>query len=569
MKKHLFILFISFWYFNSSFSQTQTLIKSTEYLRGEEKRRDIYLNADMQIVKEDYYGEKTWSYKYNNYIQTIIFSIEYISTQKIGKVSGYDEKGRVFEINYINGTYKDFQKDISLKFKDDFIFDGIQKGEKIVVNYKNGIKEGKVLQADSASIGTKVVAVQKVDPRYLRFNILKSYTAINDEDVYSIFNGVLLNFKNGQLNGEQKSFYLDGRTKFKGNFVNGRLIAYASYNKENSIISKLETDSGFTNKPQILNGQLLSTDNQYIFWHHSLEEVGDIIRVNEDFDPQSYTKYGNFVREIVPTFFETKKAFDNGKVEVMNEREMRAIFGIPMFHIQRFDFNNKEDEAIVKIGFSNTDGKIKDLNQYRETALQLADNHYLTRSPCAFYEYTNGKYPTYLLLPHNGLDDIYIRHEKEEKRVFELNQKLVTWLTSSYNYYPSNLYIRHGGYEGDEYYINDGKLEGFLNNFITKLYKNILELENKTFLFKDPFDNDTEFYKYRDLVIKKYISHIVIPKLNSEDKIILYDKHKVDVLVNSKQYCFVFDKNNTGKFKVSEVKVLDVSNGTLIYEYRM
>jgi hypothetical protein len=99
-------------------SSYQDLTRTSEYVENHKKRRDIYLDSNMRIVREDYYS-------YRN--QEIIFTIEYLQDKKIGRVAGFNSKGKTFEIDYSNGVYQDFQGGIILRFKGNYIFDGIQK----------------------------------------------------------------------------------------------------------------------------------------------------------------------------------------------------------------------------------------------------------------------------------------------------------------------------------------------------------------------------------------------------------------------------------------------------------
>jgi hypothetical protein len=558
---------------SSSQTSAQSLTKTSEYSDYGKKRRDTYLDNDMRVVKEDYYS---------NNDQKIILTIEYISEKKIGRVTGFDNSEKAFEVDYKKGTYEDFKKGISLKFTGNFQFDGIQKGEKIAVSYRNGLKDGRLVQADSAVTNHKVVAVQKVDVRYLRFDIIKFYADLETDPVFSVFNGLILNFKSGKLDGKQSSYFVDGKIKFDGSFNNDRLIKYTSFDKTNTIISKLETDNGITNKGQILNGQLLSPDDQYIFWFDKLSETGDIIldsnyrypatlyENNNDHVQRTIDKFIKELKEVneehVPSKFEIKKKFDDLKCTFNDATVMRAILEIPLFYIKRFSFNNKEDASITSALLISNGTKIKELVG---DTLELIDGYYFLKSPLPLYKYYTPEYFFYLQLPYSEKGIEYKRVEKNDD-IEKMNHKFVKWITNTYSFSPSNFYlgVKPASYENYEQYYDSSSLNTFLRHIVSTTNDNIQALETKSNLIADPFRWQDSFYYYRYFYTWKTEPYLTLQTKNGSASIRIYDKHRVEAIMNTKKYLFEFDEQRFGEFKVVAAQIIDVNDEKIIYEYR-
>jgi hypothetical protein len=363
----------------SSFSQENKLIKTSEYV-GEKKRRDLFYDKDMNLVKEYYY------YMGNNLADNtnLCNKIEYGQNKEIIKFSAYNFEfsgsghTRLFlEIDFLNGIYKLPLEKLELKFKDNFVFDGIQKDNHMIVNYINGKKNGRLIQTDSAIAGKQTVYNQKVDPRYLQFNIVKYYTSLGTEEVFKLFNGVVLNFDNNNLDGLQKSFYLNGDLKFTSIYKNNLLFSHESFDKNKNYISKITTDNCLIKMSFILNGVLVNVEPEHpiIFRNSTLSSTGNIIadpfleenssgffdyiepgvklnrglgefiktygKINTDIITD---KYGNSTYKIVKisNSKELKDIFDNKKYETNSGETITKILGIPIFHIIRFNFENQE-----------------------------------------------------------------------------------------------------------------------------------------------------------------------------------------------------------------------------------
>lgn len=578
MKKHFINLFIlSFCLIPLYNCLAQEFIKTSEYDTYGHKRRDIYLDSNMQVVKEDYYSDKN---------QQIIFKIEYSSKNKFKKIMGLGEKAPLYEIDFKKGTYSDYENDVYLNFVGNFLFEGKQRSRKLVVNYKNNKKNGRLIQADSAETGKKQVSYQKVDPRFLQFNIVKFYNSIELDPVYTIFNGLLLNFKNGKLNGDQSSYYVNGKTKFQANFINDKLIRYTSFDQSNSIISKIETDSGLSQKPQIINGQVFSSDDQYVFWLNELAKTGDVVSQSNFYDPQIgvdfwntliYNNYANklgsqplrsfmidnYSKTDFPEsdIFNMKKKFDDSKYTFSDPEVIRIILGVPRFSIKQFSYTTNEDKLISKIKIIN-DGKI--MTKLINDTIDLINGYYFLKSPLPYYEYSfpNSLPKRLLILPPNaGVTD----YDKEE--TIKQNKQLAMWVKNTYNVTASNFYFeeKEDGAENYKLHFDTSFLYGFLRNMISLADFNCKELEKinpKTFQKEINYDfksyhkhfYDTKYlgsqevrgwvgYNVKDLYIDGDFISIVNKLDDTEIKIFhTYDRFKgkrefkIEVNKNSNTY---------------------------------
>ena len=141
-----------------NFCVAQTTTKTVESVENK-IRRELILNENLDVIKEEYFSNRT---------QKIIVSIEYSTPNIISSITGYSNYPIiVYKVDFINGTYFDAEYEEELKFKDNFIFNGAQKGKNMIVNYIDNKKEGKLVQADSVVIGQKTIVYDKVDTRYL------------------------------------------------------------------------------------------------------------------------------------------------------------------------------------------------------------------------------------------------------------------------------------------------------------------------------------------------------------------------------------------------------------------
>ena len=135
----------------SSFSQENKLIKTSEYVE-EKKRRDMFYNSNMSLIKEVYY----------NVNGQMTNEITYDSSENIIRFKSFDNLELKLDVDFKNGDYFFPERNLKLKFKGNFIFDGLQQGNNIIVNYLNGKKNGVLIQTDSAVSGKKNFKNEKI-----------------------------------------------------------------------------------------------------------------------------------------------------------------------------------------------------------------------------------------------------------------------------------------------------------------------------------------------------------------------------------------------------------------------
>jgi hypothetical protein len=505
---------------------SQDIIKTSEYIDNK-KRRDLFYNSKMNLVKEIYYDD---------FNQKIVNIIKYDSIQNLVYFSSYKEYPKInIEVDFQKGIYKDPENKIELHFKDDFIFHGQQIGDKIIVNYKEGQKFGRLIQTDSGVSGKQTYVYQKVDPRYLKFNMLVFYNEIGTEDTYKLFNGVLLNFKNNVLDGIQKSYYINGDNKIISNYSNGIISDYTSYDKEKNILSKIVTDSGFIKRPIILNGVLTKLEDKskfnqiFTLKNTSLDKTGDIIRENlysntnfynydlgkkiEDYFFNFIDKYGqvskidlgynNYTISKILNPIELKNIFDEKKLRIPNGELLRIILSIPKFSIQRLNFQNDEKFEIVR---SDT------LKLDNPDVIKLISNSFGN----------NGK-----------IQDLLFKNDFRELTI------------------PEN-------------YI-------FFKSIVENTIKNINQLENKTYKFKNPFESDlfNPSYSSFRLFFERSSVNLLGRKeryysLDSNIYIELHSKDQIEFKKYDDKYVFIFGTNSVGDLIINNVlkyhKDVEVTN---------
>jgi hypothetical protein len=375
MKKYLSFLVFLIFHFNC-FAQVKDLklIKTTEFFE-KLKRRDLFYDSNMNLIKEVYYSQNS---------QKIVNTIYYDNNQ-IERIIGYKEYPIIyFNIDFKKGEYSYPEENLELRFKGWFNFDGIQKSKGIIVNYTNGIKSGRLIQTDSGVIGKQSVLYQKVDPRYLKFNIVKFYNEYGTEDTYKLFKGLTLNFSNYELNGFQIGYYVNGGIKFSSKFVNNFIQVYNSYDQSGNFISRINTDStSRLSKPFIYNG-VLENKLGFRIKNDELSKTGNIEKENDfhyayggwndydkfDFNREGHGKFLNYIRNEYgidninyggdfPDFHEKyftdkknlKEVFDKNKLMIIenNPEVLRVLFYIPKFYIKRYDFDRNDQSDLIFI----------------------------------------------------------------------------------------------------------------------------------------------------------------------------------------------------------------------------
>lgn len=378
--KNIYIILILTISYNFSFCQelNEKYIKTSEYIENK-KRRDLFYDSDLKLIKEIYYS-------FNH--QKIVNIINYSSDGKILRFQGFENYPKTYiDIDYVKGIYNDPTVDISLKFDNQFEFNGIQKSKKIIVNYTNNKRNGRLVQTDSAVIGSKTVLNKKADIKILlKFNILKFYNEVGLEDNYKLFKGLILNFNNGNLDGEQKGFYVNGKVKLNSTFNLSKVKSYNTFDKYGAIQTKIITDSNCVVKtPFILNGVLNENETNFYFKNDELNSVGLIVR-EDDFEFYgSYGLYFSSTREIrrwitdisgvtaqgwkvnikedgskdyinffdldKQTRIDLKSVFDKNKMKIEDDNPniIRLLMYIPMFYIKTYDFEKNDQSDLIRV----------------------------------------------------------------------------------------------------------------------------------------------------------------------------------------------------------------------------
>jgi hypothetical protein len=532
--------FVLFTIFSFCYGYSQSLIKTSEF-NGNKKRRDLYYDNNMNLIKEFYYSND----------QKIINEINYDSLNNISRFIVFKEYPKIkLDVNYKTGSYFYPENNVELKFKGDYIFDGKQKGNKIIINYKDGKKNGVLLQTDSGVIGTKTVVRQKVDVRYLKFNIVKYFEDFGSEDVYKLFNGIKLNFSNNLLNGTQNSFYVNGNIKFTSNFRSGILLDHLTKDDNGNIITKINTEDGIIKKPFIQNGLLYKINENSMIKSGSLNEIGDINReylyLDDNDDMIRYQtlengteyghigdflKFGDFEKNEIPEVLnwyekrrpnygiigirnpmELKKMFDSKKFFVKDENTLRILLSIPIFSLNRFDFNKEENFQIFPVNEFKLDSSLKNFISY-------------TNSFNKFYNSSYENLEFHLILQEEGKE-----YETKEK---VSNQK------------------------------------EYLYDIINKTIFNIFEFENKTYNYIDPFSTNLFGkikYSYKRLVVfergirgygeeeDRHDSNIKIYSNNKDGYIIIKNKFEIIFCNANLRYKINFEINSNGDLKVKNIE---------------
>lgn len=582
-------LFLTFFIFKSisNLCIAQTTTKTVESI-GNIKRREMILDENLEVIREDYFS--------NNH-QQLIVSIEYSKPNIISSITGFSNYPTIaYKVDFKNGTYFDAEEGVELKFKDNFIFNGEQKGKNIIVNYIDNKKEGKLVQADSVVIGKKLVVYDKVDTRYLKYDIVKFSQELGEESVYKMYKGLLLSFKNNKLNGKQKSYYGDASVKFDGYFIDNKLIDYTSFSKTGSTISKLKSVNGVSLTPQLLNGNILNRDFSYVYWHPDLIQAGDIYfdsnldsgegsnyRSNVRFlyDTEKYggrdiRKYMG-IKEIQrekPYTLQFKQKFDADKNTFSNPYVIKHLLNIPDFCIRKYEFTEEEDRSIVAIKVENSD--IDTINTFKNISLSFADGFYYNLSKQNYYLFGQNYQSKLFLMPNNSPADKYFGNGELEK-LSSLNNALGKWLLNTFNIESIFYLCPKIASDGDEmryaipkYAYDSASINAFLNVFVEKMLSNIGEIKkgnpsniNYSFI-KNPFvgvsagysfekNNESHFRYFNFQTLGN--SSIIIKNRDDVRYFKIYDKYRTEYFDGNCVYSFLFKEGGWGVFNVEKVDV--------------
>jgi hypothetical protein len=357
LKKIIVILITTIFLNNSStIGQNYTETLETEEITNgvntfKVKRRSITYDENLKIKKEIYFG-----FKEDSYETQILGIVEYSKSDSIEKIITYRKYPQKYiEIDFKNGSYKNYTNKTHLKFKQDFHFDGLQNGNKIVVNYKDGKRHGVCLQTDSGVVTTKNVIVQRPDVRLLQFDIIKFSSQIESENVYKLFNGLVCSFVNDKLNGNVNGFFINGNKKFESKYENDILTTFNSYDKNGLTTFKIPiTKNGIINGNIIFNGSISSEYNSSLVINEKINNVGKINSYSLFNTFKNSDQIENQLRDknnsLYVDFFNSstkypirKSLLDKYKIILTDPDQFLSLFEIPKFEIQRFEDSDENN----------------------------------------------------------------------------------------------------------------------------------------------------------------------------------------------------------------------------------
>jgi hypothetical protein len=476
------ILFIASIFF-TSMVYSQQFLKTTEY-KNDKKRRDLFYTNEMTLVKEIYYDLN----------QQITNEITYDSLENITRFKSFDNSNLELDVDFKKGEYNYPKRNLRLKFKDNYVFNGIQQGDKIIVNYVNGKKNGVLIQTDSAISGRKIIQTQRLDTRYLKFNIFKYYNDTYLDDNYQLFKGVKLNFKDNLLHGKQNSFYFNGKIKFLSNYNNGLIVKHESFDNNGNILSKIISDSfNVIIKPIIKNGIMFKFKDSAYLINPLLSETGNIVKENL-IDEEWSSKYRSndsffelleksnleivdYISQIkdidngvlgIKNSKELKKIFDANKFIAEDPNTLRMIFSIPLFNIKRIDFN-KEEEFVELNKFKTADNSI--IESYNKVLESFDKSYKKVYNRILF-----------LMDPKDYEDD------NANKASYSVRR-----LSKMYDGYDQNIKIK--------------KNKEYLQSIIRKSIYNVIQYQNNLNNYIDPYETDLFGFRYKHNKMRIYYSN--------------------------------------------------------------
>jgi hypothetical protein len=394
--------------------------KTSEFV-GNLKRRDIYYDDNMNVVKEEYYSRDK-----QQIVNTLIYNNQNQLKTLIGFIN-YPEKS--FSIDLEKGEYKFSNESLELKFKNWFVFNGIQKDRNTVLKYLNGNKNGRLIQTDSGFIVSNGSVNRIALHQGQKFNIYEFYSQIEDELPFRLFNGISLNFSHNLLNGSQIEYRKNGKERFFSVFKNGFVNKYSSFSQDGSVISKIVADSNnIISNPYILNGVLKNEElGDFKFYNATLSRTGDILKYNDfsyypetgyqgvayrhvtdwntyeriikDYFDQSVenqirslvekdkgiiappaefdndvtlrvsdgenkikdTKSKEYYKNKLDQFSLWKRKFDESKIMITenNPHVLRVLAQIPYYYIEKYKLGNNDDNNLLKSSSKNDNLKPK------------------------------------------------------------------------------------------------------------------------------------------------------------------------------------------------------------------
>lgn len=546
------------------------LVKTVEKVEGK-KRREIYLDSNLNVVIEKYFSEEK-----GNMIVEIIYGNNYDL-----KITGYKDdttKQILYEFSRWVGIVKFYQKEeeVNLQY-DKNGWNGIQRIRNLAVNYLNGKRNGKLIQVDNGIIGKKDIVVGRIDPRYLKYDIEKFYYSVEKENVFKDYKGLTLNFLDGKLDSLQKSFYINGKIKFSSLYEKGKLINYNSFNSDESIISKIDTKYGISVKNQILNGTILPKEKKYIFWNDQLASCGEIYIKTEELNENSTGQQNYNINDgsniIALSEFlkinkslkimDIKKAFDEKKYLFSDANCIKKIFGVPDYSIYSYKYEDQDDISILPIEIEateNNQGKI----EFITDTLNFSSNYYFPLVNYKFYKLE--RFSNLCLFPEQ-----YFHYDNEDTRknlpLLRLkNYKIMSHLEKNYSL-PSTfnvVNIEEGGSD-DSYFFSNSKEEKQqkIDDIIRIMLENLDTYKtigrSDLYTKKDKNGYNTEYNIYSTNYYRSpFLDYKIIDVIGGPIKILNTDKNKFIKIINRYEieisdginlYKFYFDKDRkVGQF---------------------
>jgi len=588
------ILLVFAWLSSIDIADAQSYLKeNTQTVEkiGDLIRRKLVYDGDLNIIKEDYYSNST---------QKIIVTIEYNyeNPSLISALTGYTNYPDIaYSIDFDKGIYIDTEDEIELRFKDNFNFNGYQKGKNILGYYVNNKKQNKIIQADSVAIGKAIIINNDTVKKYVKTDLVRFYNTLTDRSEYVIYNGVILNFDEGKLNGEQKLYNNNGIKGFESYYSYNKLIRYTSYSTDNSIISKLKTSNGITQTNQILNGTLLNKEQSYVYWYHALHEAGDILFDSSfsDFnngsyylrsnkfaydkgDIRQYMNLNSFKRD-KPYNTEYKQKFDSDMYTFSNPYVIKYLLNIPDFYIKKYNYIKQEDKSIIAI---NTSKNNDTLNIFDTSMLSLSEDFYFIFNNINYYSFKTSWNVYLLLFPYDyemsKYDPVSIQQkDPNEYTALNLNEKLAKYIITTFginNIFYLSPKIANDG-ESMEYVVpsfayDSLSIRRFLGTYVDIMLRNIktICLNKSNFvnsqLLSNPFigvfagyASDKNFesqYRYFNFDILGD-NNIIIKNYSDERYFKIYNKYYSEYFDGSCLYKFNFKEGNWGVFLVDKVNV--------------
>jgi hypothetical protein len=355
----ILIIIINTPVFGQNFTET---IETEEISNGVNtflvKRRLMTFDENLNMIKETYYG-----FDDDSYMKTkIIGSIDYSNSGLIDKIITYIKYPQKYiEVNFKNGSYTNYLDKTYLKFNNNFVFNGLQEGNKIIINYKDGKRNGICIQTDSGVIYKKNISYNLPNIKLLQFNLLRFSQQISNENVYQLFNGLICNFNDDKINGNVNGYYLNGNIKLESTYSNGLISKYISYNQEKSISNKINnTKNGLINNKIILNGTIDSEKYNYFIFNDKINKIGKIIEIKNNSIEKSTRLNDQFYKKGISFDFNQTKninkiIIDKNKIIFDHPNQILSLLNIPLFDIKRIGENDENYLQFLKIPNTSLD----------------------------------------------------------------------------------------------------------------------------------------------------------------------------------------------------------------------